>query len=389
MLSYHSIRHRQLRAWLTLIGIIIGIAAIISLITLTQGMQYAIEAQFSNFGSDVIRISPKGLRGPPTGADYLTTKDVDTVKSIPGIEYVAPLYMDSTAVEYKNTKLFHLISGYESDLVEKGFEDMDMKLSEGRLFSSTEKYSVIIGAKVADEFDETTIPLHSSLLIKDTKFKVVGIIESAGNPQSDQIIYAPLDSVREIFSKPDGVSVITAKVLDGMDPVEIGDKIFRKLKKERDNENFEVFTPVQLIAQINSILGIIQFILVGIAAISLAVGGIGIMNSMYTSVLERTRQIGIMKAVGARNSHILILFLIESGFIGVVGGIAGIIIGYAMSYSVQLIAGQLGFALLSIQLSPQLILFALLFAFIIGSASGILPAYQASKLKPVDALRYE
>ena len=136
-------------------------------------------------------------------------------------------------------------------------------------------------------------------------------------------------------------------------------------------------------------MGIVQFILAGIAAISLAVGGIGIMNTMYTSVLERTKEIGAMKAIGASQKHILIIFIFESGLIGLVGGLIGAILGTFFAFSVSGIASLLGFDYLKITILWSVILFALLFAFILGMVSGLWPAYKASKLNPVEALRYE
>ena len=160
------------------------------------------------------------------------------------------------------------------------------------------------------------------------------------------------------------------------------------MERDRNDENFEVQTPTQILEQINEILGVMQFVLVGIAAISLLVGGVGITNSMYTSILERTKDIGIMKAIGAQNKDILFIFLIESGLMGLVGGIFGVIIGTLLSYGISQYATQSGFKLI-FSINPGLVMFGLLFAFCIGMISGMIPARQASKLKPVDALRYE
>ena len=162
-----------------------------------------------------------------------------------------------------------------------------------------------------------------------------------------------------------------------------------KLERKRDDENFQVLSASQIAEQINSVLGIIQVVLIGIAAISLVVGGIGIMNSMYTSVLERTKEIGIMKSIGARNSDILMLFLLESGFIGLIGGVFGVLLGSGIGILVGKAAASAGYGILKIKISFGLIMFGLAFAIIIGMISGALPARQASKLKPVDALRYE
>ena len=171
-------------------------------------------------------------------------------------------------------------------------------------------------------------------------------------------------------------------------PAIVNRVVEKELERKRGDTNFQVLTASQILEQIGQILGVMQIVLVGIAAISLLVGAIGIMNSMYTSVLERTKDIGIMKAIGARNADILQIFLIESGMIGLVGGLLGTALGTGMALAVEPFAKNAGFPLI-ITLEMGVLLFGLLFAFVIGMISGILPAYQASKLKPVDALRYE
>ena len=197
-----------------------------------------------------------------------------------------------------------------------------------------------------------------------------------------------MDAVRKIFSKPEDVDAIITQVKSPDDIPTLQEKIEKELESKRDDTNFQVVTATQILEQINQVLGVMQFVLVGIAAISLVVGAIGIMNSMYTSVLERTKDIGIMKAIGARNSDILKIFLIESGLIGLVGGIFGILLGSAMALIIGQLSKNAGFSLI-IKIEPLVLIFGLLFAFVVGIISGILPAYQASRLKPVDALRYE
>ena len=173
----------------------------------------------------------------------------------------------------------------------------------------------------------------------------------------------------------------------------MAENIKEELRDSRDEdegeETFSVQTFEQLLEQFNDILGIVSIVLIGIAAISIVVGGVGIMNTMYTSVLERTKEIGIMKAVGAKNSNIMTLFLIESGMIGLAGGMIGIGIGIGLSKIVEIVASEAGFLPIKAYLGAPLLLGALAFSFIIGAASGTFPAMQASKMKPVDALRYE
>ena len=180
----------------------------------------------------------------------------------------------------------------------------------------------------------------------------------------------------------------------GFDVTSVADGIERKLlqikNEKQDQETFIVQTSEQLLTSFTNIFNIVQGVLVGIAAISLLVGGIGIMNTMYTSVLERTKEIGTMKAVGAKNSDILQIFLFESGLLGLVGGAIGVAMGVGLGKGVQYIAtAALGTNLLQASITFPLIAGALAFSFIIGSLSGILPALQAARLKPADALRYE
>jgi len=175
---------------------------------------------------------------------------------------------------------------------------------------------------------------------------------------------------------------------------QVAERIEKKMRKERDEEegeeSFAVSTSEQILETFGSILDVVSAILIGIAAISLLVGGIGIMNTMYTSVLERTKEIGTMKAIGARNKDILLIFLFESGLIGLIGGIIGLTIGMGISKAVEYaIVNFYSIALLKITFDPLLIIGVLAFSFIVGSFAGVLPAIQASRLKPVDALRHE
>ncbi len=187
--------------------------------------------------------------------------------------------------------------------------------------------------------------------------------------------------------------MIIAKVSSGTDIEEVAKDVKKELRKDRNleegKEDFIVKSPTQLLESFNTILIVLQVMLIGIASISLLVGGIGIMNTMYTSVLERTQEIGIMKSIGAKNSDILTIFLFESGILGFLGGLIGVIIGIILSKTVEIIASSLGFALLKPYISIWLVIGALTFSFLIGIFSGVFPAMQASKLNPVEALRYE
>jgi len=291
-------------------------------------------------------------------------------------------------VKYKEETGFTLIGGLPAEQYEDFYADAGVKIKEGRVIKENEKYVANIGSRVAERMFSKEIGTGNKITINKVEFKVVGVLEEIGNSQDDNQINVPLDTVRDVFSKPDDVDVVIAQVKSANDIPMLQEKIKKELERRRGDTNFQVVTATQILEQINQVLGIMQFVLVGIAAISLIVGAIGIMNSMYTSVMERTRDIGIMKAVGAMNSDILNIFLVESGLIGFVGGIFGVIIGSLMAFIIGQISKSAGF-LLIIKIEPLVIVFGLLFAFVVGIISGILPAYQASRLKPVDALRYE
>jgi len=345
--ALRNLKYRQLRSWLTIVGIVIGIAAIVGLIQLGQGMDNAINEQFQKLGISSIRVVPKGFAGPQSGAEGLTEKDVDVVEKIPGVDYAESILFKRAEVEFGNEYDYLQITGTPISQSEKVVADLSLNFESGRRFQDGEVGVVMIGYNIAHEKFKKDLAVRNSLMIEGKKFKVVGIIEKTGTV--DDTIYMPLEEMRDLFGDKESVSAIRVKLLDGQDMDAIARSIENRLERSRNDDMFEVFTPEQLLSQIGTILSIIQFILVGIAAISLMVGGVGIMNSMYTSVKERTRDIGIMKAIGATNGKIAGMFLAEAGLVGAIGGIFGILFGNMLAFSVEGIARQFGFVLLSIK----------------------------------------
>src|SRR3989344_6497956 len=292
-ISSKAIRHRKVRSWLTIMGIIIGVAAIITLITVSEGLELAIQQQFESFGTSVIRVTAKGLRGPPTDSDIVTKKDVETIENIKGLEYIAPMILKNAKLEFNNQEVFNLVAGYPTEYADPGLDDLGVKIEKGRIFEKEERDVAIIGQVFADDAFNKEMVLKSNLLINEEKFRVIGIIKKTGVQNTDEGIYIPLEDAKEIFNTGDGYSIITAKVQEGLPVDPVKKEIEKKLKRARDNENFQVFTPEQIVAQLGALLIVVQFILVGIAGIALFVGAIGIMNAMFTSVLERTKDIGV------------------------------------------------------------------------------------------------
>ena len=258
-----------------------------------------------------------------------------------------------------------------------------------------DKFKVVLGYEhTQTDLFEKRVELGDKIELNDKVFKVVGFLEKIGSPPDDQSAIITLDAYEDIFDKKDELGFIIAQAQVGEDALKVAAAVKKDLRidhgLEEGKEDFSVETPDQFAATFNVILDIVQIVLIGIAGISLLVGGIGIMNTMYTSVLERTKDIGVMKALGAKNSHIMYLFLVESGLYGLGGGVVGVIIGIGLAKLVELLfVLTVGPAFLLIEINWWLVFGTLLFSFLVGGISGITPARQASKLKPVDALRYE
>ena len=390
------ISQRRLRSWLTVIGILIGIAAVVSLISISQGMQEAIQSQFEQLGTDKIIIMPGGggmagaFSGGGSSTSGLTDHDISVIKRVRGVDAVSGMIYKQATIKFGREIKYTSVIGADP-AAEWVFSSFNV---DGQRLKTGDRYKADIGYRftTAQVFTKE-VKMGSQLDINGQAFKVIGTVQEIGNRQDDSQIYIPIETARTLFNESNQVDMIYARVRKGYDPATVAKDIEAAMRKDRNlkkgEEDFSVQTTEQIAGAVQNILGIIQAILVGIAGISLLVGGVGIMNTMYTSVLERTRDIGIMKAIGARNSNILTIFLIESGLFGLIGGTAGCIFGLSIAKGVEIYAQFAGYSILKASMNPWLVLLGLGLAFGIGCASGILPAMQAAKLKPADALRYE
>ncbi|MFH1431135.1 MAG: ABC transporter permease [Nanoarchaeota archaeon] len=397
-LAFNNLRRRKLRSWLTILGIFIGIASIVAFITLGQGLENYINEQFEQVGTNIIMIMGKaGSVVSPIASSIsdkpLTKRDVDLINKISGVDIASAMIICPTQIKFGKETEGLLLYGMEPKDIDELFGHLSsFKIDKGRQLKESDKYVAVVGSRF-NEIYKKEIDIGSKVEIDKEEFKIIGILKSIGNPQDDKSIYVPNDILREITNEPDKVSMIYVQTEKGK-AEETAKRIETKMRKDRDEkegeESFSVSTSEQLLETFGNILGVVQAVFIGIAAISLLVGGIGIMNTMYTSVLERTKEIGTMKAVGAKNSDILFIFLIESGLIGFIGGLIGLILGMGISKTVEyVVVNFYGITLLKIIFEPTMIFFVLGFSFIVGCIAGTLPAFQASKLKPADALRYE
>ena len=393
-LAIKNVSKRKLRSSLTLLGIIISIAIIFIIVSLSLGLQGAIQEQFKQLGTDKFFIQPLGQLMPgSTTARTLTTGDVDTVEKVNGIDRVSYFVSANAKIESDKQLKYFSVYGLPKDGMNLYLEAGSLEFDEGQEANSRGEIMIGSDYKKSKLFDKP-LRVGSKILINEQEFKVSGIFTPVGNSQDDRNIIMFIDDFKELFNSGNRVDYIIVQVKEGEDVRVAADNVDRKLRAYRDvtekTRDFTILTPEELLKSFQNILNIITYFLVGVAAISLLVGAVGIANTMYTSVLERTREIGIMKAIGARNNDILLIFLIESGLIGAIGGILGVLIGVGISKSVEYIAiNQIGTNLLRAAIPSYLIIGCILFSFIIGAVSGVFPARHASRIKTVDALRYE
>lgn len=398
LLGIKNLRRRKVRSWLTMIGIFIAIATIFILVSISLGFQGAIEEQFRMLGTDKFFIMAKGGAPGSIGAAQIATKDADAIKSLGGIYSVAYSTIGNGEIKFSDNTRYLPVAGLETkDMqgINNLFEAMSLKPEEGKMLQKGDTGEIMIGYdfKYNKVFDRP-VKAGSILTINGHEFKVKAIMSRIGNPSDDKNIYMAYDDFRSLFNSGDRVDVIWVQIDSGADMADVSARAEKRLRSFRGvtekTQDFTVLTPEELLSSFKTVLNIVLAFLLGVAAISLVVGGIGIANTMYTAVLERYREIGVMKAVGARNSDIMIIFLIESGLLGLVGGIIGVVLGMGISKAIEYVAiYQVGTNLLKAAFPPYLIIGCLAFAFIIGAVSGTFPAWQASQIKPVQALRYE
>ena len=398
LLAFGNLKQRGVRSWLTMLGIFIGIAAVVSLISLGAGLQEAITGQLGSLSIDILTIQNNGSGfGPPgsTVADKLNDPDLELIKNIRGVDKAISRLIRVGSLEYNEISGF----GFGVDIPEEQegmdfvYKSFDLEAEQGRLLRIGDKGKIMLGNNFIDTEDfEKKFQVGKQAKINGKDFEIVGILKSSGSIQMNGVVFMMRDDLEELFMIDDEIDLIIAQVQDKDEIEEVAKEIERKLRDDRnekiEEESFSVESPIQTLNSVNTILNIINLIVIGIAAISLLVGGIGIANTMYTSVIERTKEIGIMKAIGAQNKDILSIFLIESGLLGFVGGIVGAIIGLISAIGLSTLANNsLGGELFTVSISYPLLLGAIGFSFFVGIISGILPALQASKLNIIDALR--
>ena len=395
-IAIKNLRTRPMRSWLTILGIIIGVFLITSLLSLSEGLKTSVMQQLRGIGTDIVMIMPGDISDIFTtlmGGTKLTEKDIEAIKKTKGVEVALPMPYKGEVVKYQNSSKTVILFGLDlKDGLSVYQEDMSMKVTEGR-YPTAGQRELLVGASVPKDIFPG-LKIGTQATIKGKKFEIVGILKSLGSKQDDSMIALDLNIFESITGEKEGAYTI-AKIASGFSPDEVAKNIKANLaetsKRQRGEESakFSVLTNEAMSSMVSSIMGVIQVAVLAFASIAVIVGGIGIMNTMYTSVRERTREIGILKAVGAKRSTITLIFLMESGIIGLVGGVGGTILGLGLAKLVEVIGQVHPVFYIKASTSPSLIIVSLGFSFLIGCLSGFFPARNAASLKPVDALHYE
>lgn len=394
-----SIAANKVRSGLTILGIVIGVAAVIAMLGIGNGTKEAITAQISKLGTNVLFINSGGNVDTP---QPLTLRDAQALQDptrAPSVQYVAPIIQSgitaSVAGTDTNTSLLAVTPDY--------FKVQNIELSEGLPITESQYQNyesvVLLGTDVATKlFNSTTNLVGEKIRLNGEIFTVTGVLKSQGGTSfgsSDNRVIVPLSSAQVRLVKrdlPDEVDMIYAQAIDA-DHVQSAMDEMAQILRSRHYQNlgkddFEIRSTESFLETMNTVTSTMTAFLGGIAGVSLLVGGIGIMNIMLVTVVERTREIGLRKAVGARKRDILFQFLLESLLLSVSGGVIGILLGYGISFLIARLTAMSGNAITP-AITIDSIIMATFFSIAVGIFFGLYPANRASNLEPVEALRSE
>jgi len=373
--------------FLTLTGIIIGIFTFTFFIFVSQGLSNAISEQFNSLGTNILGVQAiESANGGPGGGG-ITDKELQKVKQVVrNVDYVAPAIFYNAPFEFGKEKKIIVSLAYPDEYLNDVLNDLDVSVAEGRRIRPGDKGSIVLGHKIAYDTFDKDIKIGTSLKIGDENFRVIGISEEQGDLFIDSSIFMNFDDIKKV-SDQDEYSVIRVKFQEGADLDFYKDAIENKLNPNKDEKNFVVTSAEQAIEQFNQILGLLTAIISFISSVALLVGGINVMNTMYSNVIERINEISVMKAIGATNATIRNLFLFESFLLGSFGAFIGVTLSFILAKIISfLITAQFGYNVpifFDVVFFLQVIFITALFACIFGTY----PAIRASHVNPADNLK--
>lgn len=399
-IALRNLRSRLLRSWLTVLGIVIGVFLIVSLLSLSEGLRTTINKQLQSLGGQAILVMPGSssdlFSSLMMGGSKLQQADMNAIKSAQGVEKVLGFSYTGSLVRYNDESKQVAIGGY--DPWQESLKTLTMfqgwSLAQGSW--PTNSSQVLLGTRVANDTFSKRVLVGRDITVKGRKLEVAGILNSLGNRQDDSTVYMDMSVYQDLTGEQRGTASYAMVIINkGADENVVAKRIENNLEETRKRrtgtdtnvQDFAVITSQKMGEIAGNILGIIQIVIIGFASIAIVVGGIGIANSMFTSVRERTREIGIMKAIGAKNSSILSIFMIEAGIIGLLGGIGGLLLGTILAEAIAYVGRTNPSFYFTTTIAPWMVVFSILFSFSVGCLAGFFPARQAAKLKPVEALR--
>jgi len=410
VIAIRSLFANKLRSSLTMLGLIIGVGAVIAIMAGGRGMENYVTSTLEDLGTDVLFVQPANPDAPGAAAmapqyaiQTLTLDDVEAIADIRSVRGVAPTNENFVELTFGDESVSSVIEGTTPE-----FQDAaNYEMASGQFISERNVVSrdnvVVLGSKTAKDLFGDKNPIGQKVKMKERRFTVIGVLAYKGGAMfgfsMDEIVIVPITTYQtRLFTQrtptgEDAVQSIGVLVsgTEAMDDVKADiETTLRKRHRidEDEDDDFTIVSMEQMIGVFSDITGIVSIFLAAIASIGLLVASIGIMNIMLVSVTERTREIGIRKAVGAKRRDILLQFLLEAAALSLVGGGVGIALGWALSLAISFIATAAGFPLQA-SLSPLHVILAVSVSVVIGLASGMYPAARAARLNPIDALHYQ
>jgi putative ABC transport system permease protein len=381
-------RRDKVRTALTSLGITVGVLSVVLLIALGLGLKNYIQKQFEGLGANLIMVMPGagigggGMPAGIVGGTEFDEKDVRDLKKVIGLEYVVPVYFRSASIATADKEKIGYVMGVNEEI----FPLMNAQIYAGELWGKTEvgkksKVAVLGFTKAEQLFPNVNDAIGKTIRIEGLRLKVVGVTKKSGDNEMDSSALIPYTTTFGSLNPKKTFWAIYLGVPTESEVASVSDEAKKILLKRYDKDKFSITEQSQILSTVNQIFGIINVVLVAIGSISLVVGGIGIMNIMYATVTERTREIGIRRAIGATKRDILLQFLTESTMLAVFGGLFGLILAIGIVLLVRIwfpVALNLTAVLVAIGVSSA-----------IGIFFGVSPAKKAADLSPIDAIRYE
>ena len=395
LLTLKGIRYRPMRSWLTIIGIVIGIMLVVIILALSAGTTDAVNKRLQMFGSDLLIILPgkeTSIVSGLFGGQKFSFNDIIDLEKISGVKTAMPVDTGTLNADFKGEKKAIFIHSSRWNRLRPIFEESrGAKMANGSWPTDEDANEVVLGYLAANSLFHDKVRVGDEVIVQSKRLRVAGILEKMGEQNDDNSFYMSWSIFHLVSGTKPGAMTAIVKIRSRENIDLVARQIRFQLEQQKEVRDFTILTPAATTEIVGGVLKLVELVLLIIALVSLVVGAVGIMNTMYTSVLERTRQIGVMKAIGASDDAIMSLFLIESGIIGIVGGVLGITLGLLMSYLIGVLVETFGgvilFSLASVDYSALFVIIIITFA--TGVLSGILPARQASRLEPAEALRYE